>query len=69
MRHSAFWREHLEKGIAVAFGPVIEPNTPWGVALFYAEDDAAAQALAAEDPAYKAGMQVEIYPMAALVHK
>lgn len=67
--HAAYWRELLERGIAVAFGPVLDPKESWGVALLYAEDRAAADAIAAADPASKAGMHIEIYPMASLVHK
>ncbi len=67
-RHGGYWRDLLEKKIAVAFGPVLEPKESWGVALLYAEDDDAAQVIADNDPAAKAGMHIEIYPMAALVH-
>ena len=67
--HAQYWRGLLERGIAVAFGPVLEPKESWGVALLYAEDQAAADAIAAEDPASKAGMRIEVYPMANLVHK
>lgn len=67
-RHGHYWRGLLEQGVAVAFGPVLEPKESWGVALLYAQDQAAAEALAAEDPASKAGMHIEVYPMATLVH-
>jgi uncharacterized protein YciI len=67
--HGKYWRDLLEKGIAVAFGPVLDPKASWGVAVFYAEDQAAAEAIAAEDPTSKAGMHNEVYPMATLVHK
>jgi uncharacterized protein YciI len=68
-RHGAYWRDLLEKGTAVAFGPVLDPASSWGVALFYAENDDAAHAIAVNDPTSSAGMKIEIYPMAALVHK
>ena len=67
--HGAYWRGLLERGVAVAFGPVLQPGGSWGVALLYADDQAAADAIAAEDPAAKAGMHIEVYPMASLVHK
>ncbi|HLI96280.1 MAG TPA: YciI family protein [Candidatus Baltobacteraceae bacterium] len=66
--HGQYWRELLDKGIAVVFGPVLEPKESWGVAIFYAEDQAAAEAIAAEDPASKAGIREEVYPMASVVH-
>jgi uncharacterized protein YciI len=67
--HAQYWRNLLDKGVAIAFGPVLDPKESWGVALFYAEDQAAAEEIAAEDPASKAGMRLEVYPMANLVHK
>jgi uncharacterized protein YciI len=68
-RHGAYWRDLLEKGTAVAFGPVLDPQSSWGVALFYAEDDAAAHAIATNDPTSSAGMHNEVYPMMTLIHK
>lgn len=68
-RHGAYWRDLLEKGTAVAFGPVLDPKESWGVALFYAPDEEAAGAIAANDPASAAGMHSEVYPMLTLVHK
>ncbi len=68
-RHSGYWRDLLEKGTAVAFGPVLQSSGSWGVALLYAQDQQAADAIAAQDPASIAGMHIEVYPMGALVHK
>lgn len=67
--HAVYWRELLERGVALAFGPVLQPEESWGVALLYAQSLDAAQAIAAEDPASKAGMHIEVYPMGSLVHK
>ena len=66
--HGEYWRGLLEKNVAVAFGPVLDPQASWGVALFYAEDERAAEAIADGDPARKAGMRLDVYPMGALVH-
>ncbi len=52
-RHGAYWRALLEKKIAVAFGAVVAD---------------AANAIIAEDPAFKAGYRFEAYPMMGLVH-
>lgn len=68
-RHGTYWRELYKRGTAIAFGPVLEPKESWGVALLYADDQAAADAIAAADPASKAGLHIEVYPMAALVHR
>jgi uncharacterized protein YciI len=67
--HGKYWRDLLEKGVAVAFGPVLDPQASWGIALFYAEDEQAAEQIRANDPAVKAGMRADVYPMMSLVHK
>jgi uncharacterized protein YciI len=66
--HGEYWRRLLDAKVAVAFGPVLDPDASWGIALFYAEDDEAAQAIINEDPAKKAGFRFEVYPMGGLVH-
>jgi uncharacterized protein len=68
-QHALYWRDLLDQGIAVAFGPVLEPKESWGVALLKPESMDHANALVTGDPAYKAGMHIEIYPMGALIHK
>ena len=32
-RHATYWRGLLEKGIAIAFGPVMDPKGPFGMAV------------------------------------
>lgn len=64
--HGAYWRGLFASGTAHAFGPVLDPKGAWGVAIFEAEDDAAAHSLCENDPAIRsnAGFQMEILPMA-----
>jgi uncharacterized protein YciI len=66
--HGAYWQDLLDKNVAVAFGPVLDPQESFGIGLFYAEDEAAADAIKQNDPAFKAGMHIEVYPMGALCH-
>jgi len=68
-QHSAYWRELTRSGIAVAFGPVLDPAGVYGLAVVRAIDEAEAQTVAAADPVIRAeaGFRFEIAPMMALV--
>jgi uncharacterized protein YciI len=70
MKHVAYWKALLERGSALAFGPVADPAGPWGVALIAVADEGELQALQAADPAIQAriGMRYEAYPMPQLLH-
>jgi uncharacterized protein YndB with AHSA1/START domain len=67
--HGMYWRGKLAEGVAVAFGPVVDPKGPWGLGLINARDEAEVRAFEAADPAKtKLGMHYEILPMFTLVH-
>ncbi len=67
--HGMYWRGKLAEGVAIAFGPVVDPKGPWGLGLIKAKDEAEVRAFEAADPAKtKLGMHYEILPMMALVH-
>jgi hypothetical protein len=67
--HGMYWRAKLAEGAVVAFGPVLDPNGPWGLGLIKARDEAEVRAFEAADPAKtKLGMHYEIVPMLALVY-
>jgi uncharacterized protein len=67
-RHSAYWRELLDQGRVVVFGPVADPNGVWGLGVIDAETEAAARAMVLDDPAISSGTGTfELYPMAAVV--
>jgi len=62
--HGMYWRGLVEKGQAITFGLVLDPKGGWGVAIFEAEDETAARAIAENDPTIKAGLNTfELYPM------
>jgi hypothetical protein len=67
--HGAYWRRKLDEGIAVAFGPVLDPAGAWGLGLLRTTDEAAVRAFIAEDPVIRAqrGFRYEILPMLTLV--
>jgi hypothetical protein len=69
--HGAYWQGKLAEGVAVAFGPVLDPAGAWGLGLIRVGDEAAARAYTAEDPVIRAGrgFRYEILPMLALVSR
>ncbi len=50
-RHAAYWRQRLREGAALLFGPVADPDGPYGLCVVRVADEAAALALASNDPA------------------
>ncbi len=38
-RHVAYWTDKMEKGIAVVFGPVLDPKGTYGVGVIGVESD------------------------------
>lgn len=67
--HRIYWRGFAEKGLAVAYGPVADPKGGYGAGFWTLPDEEDPAALAAEDPAIKAGagFRYEIAPMPVLV--
>jgi uncharacterized protein YciI len=49
--HVAYWTEYARKGIAIAFGPVLDPAGVYGVGIYNFADRAELDALLAADPA------------------
>ena len=69
--HVHYWTGLRDKGVAVAFGPVLDPRSVWGVAIVEVADEADPHALLPNDPVVRAGLgTVEAYPMpGAIVRK
>ena len=66
--HGAYWRGLMNRGIALLFGPVLDPAGVWGLGILEAKDPDAARRLAADDPAIKSGLnRAEIHEIAAVV--
>jgi hypothetical protein len=42
-RHVAYWQDLLNRSVALAFGPVLDPNDPWGLGLVDLDDEQAAR--------------------------
>ena len=64
--HVMYWTALMHQGKALAFGPVLDPNGPYGVGILQVETDEAVDELIDADPA-RGINQYEFYPMMALV--
>lgn len=63
-RHVGYWQDLLDRNVAVAFGPVLHPDDPWGLGLLDLDDHQTAQAIAEADPAVQSGTcSYEVVPM------
>jgi len=62
--HAIYWKGLTGRGTAIVFGLVLDPKGPWGVAIVEVADELDARALGTNDPAVKAGLTFEVYPMA-----
>jgi YCII-related domain-containing protein len=69
-KHVACWSDLLAKRKVVAFGPVGDPEGPWGLGIVDVRDEAALRQLQENDPAILAriGLRYEAYPMPRVVH-
>lgn len=63
--HAAYWQDLTDKGLAIAFGPVMNPKGPWGVGMVGVDSEADARFISGNDPFIKANtnFSVEILPM------
>jgi uncharacterized protein len=63
-RHVAYWQDLLNRHVALAFGPVLDPEDPWGLGLLDLEDEPAAREIGEGDPAVQTGTcTYELVPM------
>ncbi|MFG1377080.1 YciI family protein [Xanthobacter autotrophicus] len=69
--HGAFWQREADRGVALAVGPVADPSGIWGMALVEAQDQDAADLLAAQDPVIVAGLgfAYEVMPILSLIQR
>jgi hypothetical protein len=54
-RHVAYWQDLLNRNVALAFGPVLDPEDPWGLGLLDLDDEQAARGIGESDPAVQTG--------------
>ncbi|MBV9289870.1 MAG: hypothetical protein JO288_19000 [Hyphomicrobiales bacterium] len=66
--HAAYWRPHVEGGLVIAMGPVVDPAGGYGVMIAAVASHASLRALQADDPVIRAncGFSFETFAMPAL---
>jgi uncharacterized protein YndB with AHSA1/START domain len=70
-QHASYWKGLLDQGAAVVFGPVADPEGPWGLGVVRAPSEEKLCAMRDADPAIlsKRGFRYEVLPMMrAVVH-
>jgi uncharacterized protein len=66
--HIIYWKILIQRGIAVTFGPVLDPTGVYGVAIVGVEDEEMVTDIEENDPSVKAGLNVfQSFPMVATV--
>jgi uncharacterized protein YciI len=63
--HSSYWRQQMQQGRVVVFGPVGDPAGAYGILVLQLPDGEAAEPLLANDPVILAGgnFRFECHPM------
>jgi uncharacterized protein YciI len=64
-QHVSYWKDLTDKGVAIIFGPVGDPNGAYGLGIVEVEDENVVYELSANDPVIKSGLdfRYETYPM------
>ena len=69
-QHVVYWKGLMNEGIAIAFGPVLDPAGVYGLGIVEVNDEEHIRALTKDDPAVSSGLnKIEILPMLAVVKK
>lgn len=62
--HAEYLRGFFEQGKILAYGPVLAPRGPFGIALFDVESEAEARGIMDRDPTIESGLNTyELEPM------
>lgn len=61
--HAEYWRGLLADGVAVVFGPVLDPAGPYGLAVVEVDGPEQVDRIIAGDPAVRGGLKAEVHPM------
>ena len=61
-KHVTYWTDKATRGIAVVFGPVMDPEGVYGIGIYKVEDEAEMRGLLDDDPA-KRLLKYQVLPM------
>lgn len=64
-QHIVYWKEYMEKGIMLVFGPVLDPSGVYGLGIIAVESEDQIPELLNNDPASKIN-KYEYYQMMAV---
>ena len=64
--HVTYWTEKMNQGNVVAFGPVLDPESIYGLGIIAVDDDKQLASFLENDPAGKIN-KFETFPMMAVV--
>jgi uncharacterized protein YndB with AHSA1/START domain len=69
--HAAYWRDMLDRGVAIVFGPVLDAKAPYGLGVVRVSSEAELESITAADPAIKSGrgLKYEVTPMMRAIHR
>jgi uncharacterized protein YciI len=65
-QHIVYWKEYMDKGIMLIFGPVMDPEAVYGLGIVAVDDEQQVKELINNDPASKINIY-EYHPMMAIV--
>lgn len=67
-RHTAYWKDYLDKGIVTVYGPVLDPKGVYGIGIVGVDNEKQLYSLMENDPAVKIN-DYEFYPMKAVLRE
>ena len=67
-QHVAYWADYLNKGMVIAYGPVMDPKEIYGVGIVAVDDESQLKTLIENAPAGKIN-KYEYYPMRVVLPK
>jgi uncharacterized protein len=67
-QHLTYWTDLMNEGIAIVFGPVLDPKGAYGLGIVEVETEEQLRALTENDPAARINTY-EAYPMMAVTRK
>ncbi|MDP9041220.1 MAG: YciI family protein [Bacteroidota bacterium] len=66
MHHAAYWKDKMNKGFVISFGPVFDPAGPYGVGIVVVESNEELMDFMEKDPANGLN-RYEYHPTRAIV--
>ena len=61
-KHVGYWSREAERGVAIVFGPVMDPAGVYGIGVYQVQDEAEMRCLIDADPA-KGLLSYQVLPM------